>query len=76
MVLRRTWDDPVVTAAGFIGDHRLVLAFANSTANTVTRTVKIKGVASFMATAAVGYESGVIVDKSSSIHFKDRKSVV
>jgi hypothetical protein len=69
MVLRKTWNDPVVTAAGFIGDHRLVLAFANSTANAATRTVKIKGIVSFMATAVAGYESGAVVDKSSSIHF-------
>ncbi|MEN6309764.1 MAG: hypothetical protein ABFD91_18615 [Anaerohalosphaeraceae bacterium] len=76
MVLRRTWSDPAITATGFIGDHKLVLAFANSTSNTITRTVKIKGIASFLLTSAEGFESGTVVDKSSAVHFNYESAIL
>jgi hypothetical protein len=69
MVLRKTWNDPVISAAGFIGDNQLVLAFANSTANTVTRTVKVTGITSFLMTSAQAFESGTVIDKSPSLSF-------
>jgi hypothetical protein len=69
MVLRKTWNDPNISTAGFAGDNQLVLAFANSTADTVTRTVGVTGVSSFIITSARAFESGAIVDKLSQVSF-------
>ncbi len=69
MVLRKTWDDSAISAAGFIGDNQLVLAFANSTANTVNRTVGVTGITSFTLTEAQAFESGAVVDRLSQVSF-------
>ncbi|MBN2513596.1 MAG: hypothetical protein JXB18_11720 [Sedimentisphaerales bacterium] len=76
MVLQKTWNDPAISAAGFIGDHRLVMAFANSTAGTVTRELKIKGITSFLLSFAEGFESGTIVDKSFAVQFNYNSAVL
>jgi hypothetical protein len=69
MVISKTWDDPLISAAGFIGNNHLVLAFANSTAGTVNRTVGITGMTSFAITSAQAFESGAVVDKFSQVSF-------
>jgi hypothetical protein len=69
MVLRKTWNDPSISAAGFIGGNQLTLAFANSTTNTLTRSVKVTGISSFLLTSAESFESGTVIDKSSAISF-------
>lgn len=69
MVIRKTWDDPLISAAGFIGSNKLVLAFANSTSNTVNRTVGVTGITSFIVTSAQALESGELVDKFSQVSF-------
>lgn len=69
MVVTKTWNDPVISAAGFIGSERLVLAFANSSANTVNRSVKITGVTTLAITNALAFVSGAVVDKTSEITF-------
>lgn len=69
MVLRKTWDDPLISAAGFIGGNQLVLAFANSTADTVSRTVAVTGITSFAISQAHAFESGEVVDMYSQVNF-------
>ncbi|MGD9109304.1 MAG: hypothetical protein PVG93_00055 [Phycisphaerales bacterium] len=71
MVIRKTWDDPVISAAGFIGDNdnKLVLAFANSSPFTANRTVGVTGVTSLIVTSAQAFESGTVIDKLSQISF-------
>ncbi len=69
MVIRKTWDDPLISAAGFIGDNQLVLAFANSTADTVNRTVGLAGITSFALAEAQAFESGTVVDIFSQVSF-------
>lgn len=69
LVLEKTWDDSAISAAGFIGDNQLVMAFANSTADTVCRTVGVSGVTSLAITSAMAFESGAIVDKTSEAVF-------
>lgn len=70
LVLRKTWNDVEgISAAGFLGDHQLVLAFANSTADTVTRTVSVAGTDSFIITFAQAFESGAVIDKLSELSY-------
>jgi hypothetical protein len=69
MVLTKTWNDSQISAAGFFGSNRLVMAFANSTANTVTRTVQVAGVSSLVITTAKAFAAGVITDELSNVHF-------
>ena len=69
MVLRKTWNDDDISAAGFVGENQLVLAFANSTANTVNRTVGVTGITSFTIAEAQAFESGAVVDKLSQVSF-------
>lgn len=68
-VIRKTWDDPLITAAGFIRDNQLVLAFANSTTGTVNRQVSITGITTFALTSAHSFESGAVIDRLSQISF-------
>lgn len=69
MVLQKTWNDSQISAAGFVGDNQLVMAFANSTADKVLRTVGVSGISSLILTSAQAFESGAIVDKFSEIDF-------
>jgi hypothetical protein len=69
MVLNKTWNDPVISAAGFVSEDRLVLAFANSSADTVTRSVQVTGVTSLAITNALAFISGNVVDKLSEITY-------
>jgi len=69
MVLTKTWNDSQISAAGFFGSNRLVMAFANSTANTVTRTVQVTGVSSLVITTAKAFAAGVVTDELSNVHF-------
>jgi hypothetical protein len=45
------------------------MAFANSTADTVYRTVGVSGVSSLILTSAKAFESGAVVDKFSEVSF-------
>ncbi len=69
MVLQKTWNDSQISAAGFVGGHQLVMAFANSTAEPVSRTVGVSGVSSLVLTSAQAFEAGAIVDKFSELSF-------
>ena len=65
MVLTKTWNDSQISAAGFLGSGKLVLAFANSTANTVTRSISVQGVTTLNITAIKAFQNGLIIDKTS-----------
>lgn len=69
MVIRKTWEDPSISAAGFVGDNQIVLAFANSTSGSISRTVGLTGVTSFAVTSAQAFESGSVIDKLSQVSF-------
>lgn len=69
MVLTKTWNDSEISAAAFYGSRKLIMAFANSTANAVTRTVQVTGVRSLAITAAKAFIAGVVEDKLSNVHF-------
>ncbi len=69
MVLTQTWNDSEISAAGFFGSNKLVMAFANSTANTVTRTIQIAGVSSLVISSAKAFAAGAVTDKLSDIYF-------
>lgn len=71
MVLTKTWNDSQISAAGFIGNNQLVLAFANCTAGAVSRTVGISGVSSLTIAAAKAFEAGAVIDKLSVISFNN-----
>jgi len=68
-VLTKTWDDSDISAAGFIGSGKLVLAFANSTASEVTRTISVNGVTSFSITSILAFEAGEVSDKTSDYSY-------
>ncbi|MEN6385017.1 MAG: hypothetical protein ABFD79_07435 [Phycisphaerales bacterium] len=69
MVLTKTWNDAVISAAGFVNAKKIVLGFANSSANTVTRSVQITGNQYFVITNALAFQSGSIVDKMSEVSY-------
>lgn len=69
MVLTKTWDDNEISAAGFTDGNQLVLAFANSGPNTVSRTVQITGVANFSITSANAFIAGAVVNKLSEVNY-------
>ncbi len=69
MVLTKTWNDPVINAAGFVSADRLVLAFANSSADTVVRSVQVNGAATLAITNALAFEAGLVVNKLSEISY-------
>jgi len=69
MVLTKTWNDLVISAAGFVNEDRLVLAFANSSANTIIRSVQISGVTTLAITNALAFEFGNVIDKRSEISY-------
>lgn len=69
MVLTKTWNDPVISAAGFVNADRLVLGFANSSADTINRSVRITGVTTVAITNALAFQSGGVVDKMSEISY-------
>jgi len=69
MVITKTWNDPLISAAGFIGNGQLALAFANSTADTVNRTVRITGVTSLAITSALAFVAGAVINKTSEVSF-------
>ncbi|MCE5340981.1 MAG: hypothetical protein LLF92_07625 [Planctomycetaceae bacterium] len=68
-VLTKTWTGSQISASGFFGSNRLVMAFANSTANTVTRSVQVTGVSSLVITTAKAFEAGVVTDELSNVSF-------
>jgi hypothetical protein len=68
-VLTKTWNDSNISAAGFIGTDKFVAAFANSTAATVSRTIKIMGVTSFSIIEAKAFINGSVVDKLADLNF-------
>jgi hypothetical protein len=68
-VLTKTWNDSQISAAGFLADDTFVAAFANSTASTVTKTIKVTGVPTFNFTTAKAFIGGAVVDKLASMHF-------
>lgn len=69
MVLTKIWNDSVISAAGFVGSGKLVLAFANSSANTVNRTISVQGVNSFTITSILAFQSGTVVNKTSDFSY-------
>ncbi|MGD1041931.1 MAG: hypothetical protein ABR913_02575 [Sedimentisphaerales bacterium] len=68
-VLTKTWNDANISAAGFIGTDRFVVAFANSTAATVSKTIKITGVLTFDIIEAKAFINGSVVDELADLHF-------
>jgi len=68
-VLTKTWNDANISAAGFIGTDRFVAAFANSTAATVSKKIKVMGVTSFSIIEAKAFINGSVVDKLADLHF-------
>ena len=73
-VLTKTWNDANISAAGFIGTDRFVVAFANSTAATASKTIKIMGVTNFNIIEAKAFINGSVVDKLADLHFDDANS--
>jgi hypothetical protein len=68
-VMTKTWNDSEISAAGFLGSGKLVLAFANSTANTETRTIKVTGVANFSVTAIKAFDNNSVIDKTADFTY-------
>jgi hypothetical protein len=69
MVLTKTWNDPNISAAGFVGSGKLVLAFANSGATTINRTISVSGITSLSITSILAFQSGVVVNKTSDFSY-------
>ena len=69
MVLRKTWDDPIISAAGFVSDNKLVLAFANSSEDTQDRTISITGITNFNITSIEAFDSGLVINKTSDFSY-------
>jgi hypothetical protein len=63
MVLTKTWNDSQVSAAAFVSGDTFAAAFANSTAQTVTKTVQFNNVSTLTLTKAEAFVNGVIIDK-------------
>ncbi|MFA5292171.1 MAG: hypothetical protein WC496_03960 [Phycisphaerae bacterium] len=69
MVLTKAWNDPVISAAGFVGSGKLVLAFANSSASTVNRTISVQSVTSLSITSILAFQSGAVINKTSDFSY-------
>jgi ribosomal protein L31 len=75
-VLTKTWNDTQISAAGFVGSGKLVMAFANCTANTVTRTIRISNAPKFHITSIVAFQSGAVIDKTSNFVYNSTTQTI